>query len=40
MHQGAALFAELADQDVIGREDPQRHLRAVIGDGVERGRLG
>jgi hypothetical protein len=38
-HQGAALLAEFADQDVIGREDPQRHLRPVVGQGVERGQV-
>jgi hypothetical protein len=39
-HQVAALFAELADQHVIGGEDPQRHLGTVVGQRVEFGQVG
>ncbi len=35
-HERAALFAEFADEDIIGGKNPQRHLGAVVGDGVER----
>ena len=35
-HDGAALLAELADQLAVGGDDPQRDLRLVVGQGVER----
>jgi hypothetical protein len=35
VHERTAFLAEFADQDVIGGEDPQRHLGPVIGQGVE-----
>ncbi len=34
-HEASAFFAEFADQDVVGRKDPQRDLRMVGGDRVE-----
>ncbi|MCY1234934.1 hypothetical protein D9M68_627260 [compost metagenome] len=39
-HEVAALFAELADQHIVCRVDPQRDLRPVVGDGVQRGQVG
>ncbi len=39
-HEAAALLAEFADQDVVGGVDPQRNLRAVVGDGVQRRQVG
>ncbi|MNM96066.1 hypothetical protein D3C81_1085320 [compost metagenome] len=39
-HEVAALLAELADQHVVRRVDPQRDLRAVVGDGVQRRQVG
>jgi hypothetical protein len=38
-HEAAALFAELADQHVVRGVDTQRHLRPIVGQGVERRQL-
>ncbi len=34
-HQAATLFAEFADQHVVGRIDAQRHFRTIVGQRVE-----
>ena len=38
-HEAAPLLAEFADQHAIGRVDPQRDLRPVVGHRVQRGQV-
>ncbi len=40
VHHAAAFLAEFAQQVAVGSEHPQRHTRAIVGEGFERRQVG